>query len=373
MTQGLEPEQTGLVLRNDPATNPAWNTNQLEALRPLLEARDRNQVLDTLRAQGYDVDTLFRGQGLSEIQSRIRWMIREIEKNGPITVFSGEFNTQLNSVYEMKEGAASINEKDVVSDDPRLDDLKKDFDRGLLVLKERVFPPFPPFEFDVEDYVRTNAPFRRIPYTDAMAMLEKKRAEYEVEKSTYDLKNESTPPEKSNLTWEEVVERLNQPNSKNPEKTNLELVLAMQGGGELLGEDKEGRLLFKDRGRVPQFCRGMDYWETYEKVYGSKEKPSGYELFPNGDRIFNKPTEISIFEKVRNHLIEGIGMENASTWLDNGRDSERSLTVVRTLEATKPILKDGKSGYFTSIGTQIMPNRPSEKKSSRGAIRLLRI
>jgi hypothetical protein len=107
------------------------------------------------------------------------------------------------------------------------------------------------------------------------------------------------------LSWQEIVSRLAEKNSAKPEKTNLEMVSEMQGGGQLFGIDENGKLLFKDRCKggepvmfgfdekrelITVYDRGPEGMSKLKKYVYAKPlqiqdavKMAGYELFPFTD------------------------------------------------------------------------------------------
>ncbi len=293
------------------------NGPRVKKLKEILELTDKEAVLSELEALGVQVDTGLASQELPAILEALAGLVREIERKSQIPTLTEDFSKQLSAVQSMEGGPRST---DVLPTDPRLDHLRTDFDKGLFILEEK----------------------KVVPQSGERPADALKRKQ----------------PDRSNLTWEDMVERLNRLNPKNHERTNLALVLAMEGGGELIGVSKGGQLLFKDR--EPTFCRGMDYWETYEAVYGPEGQPTGYQLFPTED-AYDKPKSVAVLEYIRK-LAMFRGEEGASTWLNNGRDPKKQLTVVRTLDYSK-----------ISDLTSVMPHNPADKRPTRGAVRLLKV
>lgn len=293
--------------------------SRIQRLKEILNLTDKDAVLSELESLGLKVDADLAVQDLPTLLEAIAGLIREIERKSQIPTLTEDFSRQLTAVQSMEGGPRS---SDVLPTDPRLKHLRADFDRGLFILEEKKVVPQPG------------------------------------ERPADALKRKQ--PDRSKLTWEDVVEHLNRLNPKNHEKTNLALVLAMEGGGELIGVSKGGQLLFKDRGEEPTYCRGMNYWETYETVYGPEGQPTGYELFPT-EEAFKKPKSVTVLEYIRK-LPFFKGVEGTSTWLNNGRDPQKKLATVRTLD------------YSNISGqTSVLPNLPSEKRPTRGAVRLLKV
>lgn len=346
------------------------NGPRIQRLKEVLTLTEKEAVLSELDELGVQVDADLAAQDLQPLKEALAGFVREIERKSQIPTLTEDFNRQLSAVHDMEGGPRST---DVAPDDPRLNQLRADFDKGLFILEAK--------EAKVDPAGRAGASTGETPKLGRFAEALKLKQ-----------------PTKSELTWEDVVERLNRLNPKNHEKTNLALVLAMEGGGELIGVSKGGQLLFKDR--EPTFCRGMDYWETYEAVYGPEDKPTGYQLFPQGKAQFEKPPVIGVYERIKGHFIEGVEEHEISTWLDNGRDSEKALSSVQTLDAKKVEVPTGivyrdapiprsdvpaesplptvsvpfKSGRTTtSVVNTITSNLPSSKLPTRGAIRLLKI
>lgn len=395
--QGRREENLNFLLTQAVRFVHLANTDQrVQRLKEILRETDREVVLTALRREGIQMTPEFETQDVTAILSSVQAFIREIERRAQVPEITTAFNKKLTAALERPEGASRVHEVD--PNDPILKELKADFDRSLFVLEGKNVKPLPG------------------------------------ERPADTLKRKQ--PDKSNLTWEDVVDKLNRPHWKNHEKTGIELVLAMQGGGELIGVEK-GRLLFKDRGVDPVPYRGAepvlfgfdakdrplmiynrnedqmkevaryaDYWETYEAVYGSEDKPTGYELFSTAEQ-YDKPESVSLLEQIRSKevrasvpFIGGIDGGVRSTWLDNGRDEERTLSSVKTLDAREvevpvgteyrdvPIprsdlpaesptqtvrwlFKSGRSATYR--GTSVNPNSSHEKLPTRGAVRLLKV
>lgn len=204
------------------------------------------------------------------------------------------------------------------------------------------------------------------------------------------VKNDETLADKpSELTWGKVVEKLQRPHFLNPEKTGLEMAADMQGGGQLFGVNEEGRLLIKDRGTEPVMYgfdnvekvgkpmmiydrdpgemanveKWANYWDAYEAVYGSEGKPTGYELFPDAPD-YQKNALIAAAEKVtEDHFVKSANGEDwRSTWLNNGRDSEKKLGNARDVDFNP---------WHRNTG--VRNANPGNESGSRGAVRLLRV
>lgn len=187
------------------------------------------------------------------------------------------------------------------------------------------------------------------------------------------------------MHWEQVLASLRERNAVNPEKTNLEMVTDMQGGGELIGVDENGNILFKDRGTEPvmfgfdeggasmmvydrdeeQMARLMkiaNYDETCEFVYGT-DQPTAYELFPGngGGQVKGMMAAVEAVSQTC-FVQSSSGEEHRSSWI---YFQGRNLSSSSPPWAVYFLVNEKKTRVHTTDHSIRNPNR--------GAIRLLRI
>lgn len=184
------------------------------------------------------------------------------------------------------------------------------------------------------------------------------------------------PPE---LTIEQVEDALLANNAEGL------IAVAMQGGGELFGLDKNGKFLFKDRGNEPvmfgfdqadrpimaynrnpaqmaQIRRYADYYQIYEAVYGPEDAPTGYELFPDCPDLQTTGMTEAIEEITGAPFVSSTdGDEFLFSALDNGRNPDR--------DAYARFLGFNPHNQWTSIYS----DNPNGENMYRGAVRLLRV
>jgi hypothetical protein len=154
----------------------------------------------------------------------------------------------------------------------------------------------------------------------------------------------------TDLTREQVRDRLLAVSEANPDKTNLEMIADMKEGGVLFGVDKNGKLLAADRGvSIVKYIRNFEteevtaeygsyglvgkgnrflpanYSETDEHVYGPEGQPTGYEMFPRRKGSFcsgkaRRSFEIQLY---MNFTGEPFTAKGTYAFLDNGRQGEK--------------------------------------------------
>jgi hypothetical protein len=118
---------------------------------------------------------------------------------------------------------------------------------------------------------------------------------------------------KCRLSWKDVKMSLLEPSTADPNKSNLQMIMAMQNGGVLFGVDDEMMFLAADRGpglvvvegkriltNVQARQKSAGYSETYRVIHGLK--PTGYEMFPVEDKedLFDDglPFEVAAYMEV---------------------------------------------------------------------------
>ena len=191
------------------------------------------------------------------------------------------------------------------------------------------------------------------------------------------------------MPWRQVVARLGEKNTVNPEKTNLEMVTAMQGNGEMVGVDENGKILFKDRGNEPVMfgydktgkammvydrderqmaqlaesgAKIADYYGIYEAVYGTERKPTGYELFPDAPYGQTTGVTAAVEAVTKSPFVKSAnGKEWRSSWLDNGRKPDRNA-IARIVVFVPDYRR-----------TVVYVGVPDDVVVLRGAVRLLRV
>ena len=122
-------------------------------------------------------------------------------------------------------------------------------------------------------------------------------------------------------TWEEAEKILTENGGH-----FLKLAEAMNGGGVLFGVDKDGRLLFADKGPEP-IMTGMNYPDTRKAVMFTEKEgeqmPTGYEMFPYSSG-YSKSDEILAYEASVNDTV--VRSENRKEWrgiwLESGENSD---------------------------------------------------
>lgn len=197
---------------------------------------------------------------------------------------------------------------------------------------------------------------------------------------------------KARCNWEEITQRFLADDSK-----KLKLAKSMQGEGQLVGIDSEGKALIKDRGNVPvmygldeegklvqiydgdqgqltKVTKWANYFDIHERV-----KQDGYEMFTdNGDCGFSDEMEQVVF-----HTGELFLDPSSSSWLESGDKPD-----IVTSDWPKP---GAKFAYFLWVSGRVQLNRALQsderrapisqmetrmsgiEESAHGVIRLLRV
>ncbi len=135
----------------------------------------------------------------------------------------------------------------------------------------------------------------------------------------------------SKCSWAEIQTRL-----LANEGHYLALAQAMEGGGELFGADRDGNILFSDRGDEP-IMKGMNYKDTRDRVLykhdrydkdgkmqtdeAGKPISTGYEMFPYSDK-YAKSDEILQYEAHTGSpfVKSPNGDEWRSSWVESGEN-----------------------------------------------------
>jgi len=197
--------------------------------------------------------------------------------------------------------------------------------------------------------------------------------ELDVYKQEYDRMSDEA---KGRCAWKTVAGRLL---ANNGEK--LKKVQEMQGGGQLVGIDKNGKVLFKDKGVEPviygfdkegRLMKIYDYdteqvdqvetWADYHEIREQVLK-DGYELFADDDNC-----EFSDeMRQVEAHTNEPFvaskdGGEWRSTWLESG---------YKPVTARSAFFIPHSDSYMDSV--EIDEDRSNDRGENCGAARLLRV
>ena len=174
------------------------------------------------------------------------------------------------------------------------------------------------------------------------------------------------------VPWKTIARRLLADDSE-----KLKLARAMQGGGELVGVDAEGKALFKDKGvepvmygfdkesklmqiynRDPEQMAKVDKWADYFETRGQVLK-DGYELFPynNSDHGFSDEMN-QVQSHTKGPFVAGKDMsEWRASWLESG-DRPTLARIACFFDVVRRVCVD--------------INDPGERLDRYGAVRLLR-
>lgn len=191
-----------------------------------------------------------------------------------------------------------------------------------------------------------------------------------------------SPDLQAKCPWEVAQTRLLENDGE-----KLKLAHAMEQGGVLFGVDKDGKLLFADKGDEP-IMKGMNYKDTRDRVLfkhdrldkegkmelDEEQKPisTGYTMFPySGD--YDKSEEILQYESFTGyHFIRPFRLkrflsqpsDNGPEWRSSWLESEEDPLVPRFIQFNPSNCSTGVSG--AGLG-------PLSEDPDRGVRRLLRV
>ena len=191
--------------------------------------------------------------------------------------------------------------------------------------------------------------------------------------SRYEKEYASIPDNiKSRCSWNDISERLLANDSE-----KLRLADAMQGGGQLIGIDKKGKALFRDKGvepvmfgfdqddnliqiydRNPEEMGTVKKWANYFECR-TQLKKDGYEMFSN-DGEFDFSEEMKQSEDYTEEPF--VASENRrdyrASWLESGDKPGRAHGVLF-------------DSVFGSVG--VCNVNPENRDDGYGVVRLLRV